>query len=151
MLSLAGGGSFIDNLCAINIVPVAISYEYDPNDYLKAREFLLRRLDPEFKKTQRDDLFAMETGLLQYKGRVHFAIGECINGKLSELSGVTDKFERVKRVCAVIDNAIHSNYRIYTINYIAYDLLNNTDRYAEFYTSSDVASFREYEIGRAHV
>ena len=79
MLALEGGGSTIDNLKSINIVPVSISYEYDPNDYLKATEFLLRRLDPDFKKSQHDDLLSMETGLLQPKGHVHFELGKCID------------------------------------------------------------------------
>ena len=79
MLGLAGGGSLTENLKAINLMPVAISYEYDPNDYLKAREFLLRKRDPEFKKSQRDDLFSMETGLLQQKGHVHLSLTEPMN------------------------------------------------------------------------
>ena len=79
MLALAGDGSIIDNLKQINLCPVSISYEYDPNDYLKAREFLLKSKDPDFKKSQRDDLFSMETGLLQFKGRVHFGIAGKIN------------------------------------------------------------------------
>ena len=91
MLGLAGGKEFTDNLMDINLLPVSISYEYDPNDYLKAREFLLRRNDPEFKKTQRDDLFAMETGLLQPKGRVHFAVGHPINPELAALDESHDK------------------------------------------------------------
>ena len=60
MLALGGEGMFMDRLKEINLMPVAISYEYDPNDYLKAREFLMRRRDPEFKKSQRGDLFSME-------------------------------------------------------------------------------------------
>lgn len=144
MLALRGGGSFIDNLKAINIAPVAISYEYDPNDYLKAREFLLKRLDPEFKKSQRDDLFSMETGLLEYKGRVHFEVCPCINPELDAISPLTDKIEIVKRVCAMIDCAIHSHYHIYPINYIAHDLLHNSSTYSGHYTESDVESFRAY-------
>ncbi|MDE7510460.1 MAG: 1-acyl-sn-glycerol-3-phosphate acyltransferase, partial [Muribaculaceae bacterium] len=74
MLALGGEGSFMEKLKEINLMPVAISYEYDPNDYLKAREFLMRRRNPDFKKSQRDDLFSMETGLLQFKGKVHFQL-----------------------------------------------------------------------------
>ena len=80
MLGLSGGGTLTENLAEINICPAAISYEYDPNDYLKAREYLLRHRDPEFKKSKRDDLFSMETGLMQYKRpcphifcKLHFA------------------------------------------------------------------------------
>ena len=61
MLALGGTGSFMESLKEINLMPVSISYEFDPNDYLKAKEFLMRRRDPNFKKSQRDDLFSMET------------------------------------------------------------------------------------------
>lgn len=79
MLGISGEGDLINNLKEINIVPVSISYEYDPCDYLKAHEFLLKRDNPDFKKSQRDDLHSMEIGLLGFKGRVHFQISPCIN------------------------------------------------------------------------
>lgn len=69
MLALGGQGTFMEKLKEINLMPVAISYEYDPNDYLKAREFLLKRRDPGYKKSQRDDLFSMETGCSSTKAR----------------------------------------------------------------------------------
>ena len=83
MLSLGGPADSKTNLMELNIMPVSISYEYDPNDYLKVREFLLRRRNPDFKKSQRDDLFSMETGILRHKGRVHFHIGCCKIGRAS--------------------------------------------------------------------
>ncbi|MDE6358954.1 MAG: acyltransferase, partial [Duncaniella sp.] len=145
MLALGGDKtSLVERLMELNITPTAISYEYDPNDYLKAREFLARRRDPEFKKSQRDDLFSMETGILQFKGCVHFAIGHNLNSQLSEMLGMTDKVEIVRRVCSLIDKEIHSGYHIYPINYIAYDELNKTDRFSSEYTTTDVDKFDEY-------
>lgn len=145
MLGLGGEkASLVERLMELNITPTAISYEYDPNDYLKAREFLARRRDPEFKKSQRDDLFSMETGILQFKGSVHFAIGHCINPRLAEMLGMTDKVEIVRRVCALIDNEIHSGYHIYPVNYIAYDELNGTGKFSSEYTTEDVTRFDEY-------
>ena len=58
----------------LNIFPVAISYEFDPCDFLKAKEFQQKRDDPDFVKSQRDDLLSMETGILNNKGRVHFTL-----------------------------------------------------------------------------
>ena len=84
MLGISGEGDLINNLKEINIVPVSISYEYDPCDYLKAHEFLLKRDNPDFKKSQRDDLHSMEIGLLGFKGRVHFQISPCINDELDK-------------------------------------------------------------------
>lgn len=144
MLGLAGGGSLIDNIRSLNIVPVAISYEYDPNDYLKAREFLLKRLDPEFKKSQHDDLFAMETGLLQPKGHVHFEIGSCINDSLDLISPDIDKHEMSRTICHLIDCSIHKGYRIYPINYIAYDMLHHSDFFSDRYSPAEKTNFEAY-------
>lgn len=135
MLALAGGGSFFDRLKEINLMPVAISYEYDPNDYLKAREFLLKRRDPDFKKTQRDDLFSMETGLLQFKGKVHFQLTPRINTRLDQLGEFKDSNTSAKYVARLVDQAIHRSYEIFTINYVAYDILHSTDRFQHMYTA----------------
>lgn len=147
MLGIAGDGTITQNIRALNVVPVSISYEYDPNDFLKAREFLLRRLDPEYKKSQRDDLFSMETGLLQYKGRVHFEIGRCINDELDKIDRTADRIEAAKKICSIIDCNIHLGYHIYPVNYIAYDILHNENKpslYHEFYTEEDKAAFETY-------
>lgn len=144
MLGIGGGKDFMDNIKELNLMPVSISYEYDPNDYLKAKEFLMKRNDPDFKKSQRDDLFSMETGLLQNKGRINFEFSPCINDMLSGISHCEDKGESVKRICNIIDDAIHSHYKIYPCNYIAYDKLNGTTAFAVNYNSEDVYSFNKY-------
>lgn len=148
MLALSGEGDFMDKLKEINLMPVAISYEYDPNDYLKAREFLLKRRDPNFKKSQHDDLFSMETGLLQYKGHVHFQLTPRINTRLDEIGNFRDNNIAAKYVGRIIDNAIHRSYEIFPINYVAYDLLNNTGRFALKYTQEDKEKFEEYIAGQ---
>lgn len=143
MLALSGGEDAMENLLELNLMPVAISYEYDPNDYLKVREFLLRRRDPDFRKSQRDDLFSMETGLLSNKGRVHFRLGKCINDDL--LCSHPDSRAAVARAaCNILDRAIHCGYRIFPCNYIAYDELEGTDTYSAEYTDADVDSFNNY-------
>ena len=140
MLGISGEGDLINNLKEINIVPVSISYEYDPCDYLKAHEFLLKRDNPDFKKSQRDDLHSMEIGLLGFKGRVHFQISPCINDELDKLSAIDEKSELLK----VIDKAIHTNYKIYPGNYIAYDILDGQKRFADRYTNKDQTTFANY-------
>ena len=145
MLSLEGGETPLNNLAALNIVPVAISYEYDPNDYLKVREFLLKRRDPEFRKSKRDDLFSMETGLLQQKGRVHFHIGKCINEALkAALPADASRADAVREVCGMVDRSIHCGYRIFPCNYIAYDEIHGTSDYASEYSAADVEAFNAY-------
>lgn len=144
MLALAGDEDIIESLKKINICPVSISYEFDPNDYLKAREFLLKRKDPEFKKSQRDDLFSMETGLLQYKGRIHFDVAGPITDRIDAIDRSLDKTEVIHQVASIIDNCIHSGYKIYPINYIAYDRLSDSTRFADKYTDEDVATIDNY-------
>lgn len=144
MLGLAGGGSVAKNVLEINLMPVSISYEYDPNDYLKAREFLLKRLDPDFKKCQHDDLLSMETGLLGHKGRVHFEFSPCLNAEIERIPASADKIETVKRICALVDSAIHSGYKIFPVNYIAYDLLHGSQEYAANYSVDERMEFVQY-------
>jgi len=134
MLAIAGQGQFIDKLKEINLMPVSISYEYDPNDYLKVREFLMKRRNPDFKKSQRDDLFSMETGLLQFKGKVHLQLTPRINSKLDQIGDFSDNNKAAKHVGCIIDQAIHRSYEIFEINYIAFDLLHNTQRFSRKYT-----------------
>lgn len=143
MMALAGGGDAKHNLLEINLMPVSISYEYDPNDYLKVREYLLRRRDPEFKKCQHDDLLSMETGLVGYKGRVHFHIGKCINDQLAQCPEA-DRNSVIRCACQLIDNTIHNGYYLFPCNYIAYDILEGTTSFVDYYTADDVTRFQEY-------
>lgn len=143
MLTLGSSADSRESLLELNILPVSISYEYDPNDYLKVREFLLRRRDPEFRKSQRDDLFSMETGILGQKGRVHFHLGECINPQLEQMQS-SDRAEVVRNVCAILDRSIHCGYHIYPCNYIAFDKSMGSKDYAAMYTEQDVETFDKY-------
>ena len=145
MLALDGKSENIAaRLLELNITPVAISYEYDPTDYLKASEFLARRRDPDFKKSPNDDLKSMETGLLSYKGHVHYTICPEINEALTPLTESTDKVEIIHTVCRLIDRSIHLGYYIYPINYYAYDRVEGNSRFADKYTAEDAHKFEEY-------
>ncbi len=144
MLALGGEGTFMESLKEINLMPVSISYEFDPNDYLKAKEFLMRRRDPNFKKSQRDDLFSMETGLLQFKGKVHFQLTPRINTKLDQLGDFKDNNTAAKYVGCLVDQAIHRSYEIFTINYVAYDMLHNTNRFSRNYTEEQKRETVDY-------
>lgn len=144
MLAMSGEGPFIERIKEINLMPVSISYEYDPNDYLKAKEFLMRRRDPNFKKSQRDDLFSMETGLLQFKGKVHFQLTPRINTKLDQIGDLGDNNLAAKYVGCLIDQAIHRSYEIFPINYVAFDMLHNTERFKRKYTREQEEEAKEY-------
>lgn len=144
MLCMAGGKDIIGNLKSLNIVPVAISYEFDPCDYLKAQEFQLKRDNLEYHKTQRDDLLNMETGILNNKGRVHFTISQLINDQLDQLDPNMDRNELFTAVASIIDKEIYRHYRFYPNNYVAYDLLSGTRRFSDHYGLKDKKAFEEY-------
>ena len=149
MLSIGGDkDNLLLNLMDLNIVPVAISYEFDPCDFLKAKEFQIKRDDPDFVKCQRDDLLSMETGILNNKGRVHFTITSPINDSLAKLDKDMEKNELVSAIASVIDREIYKNYRFYPCNYVAYDLLNGTRRFQEHYGPKDKKQFEEYLQGQ---
>lgn len=143
MIGLEPGDDIKANLLDARLLPVSISYEFDPNDYLKAREFLLKRRDPRFKKSQRDDLFSMETGLLKFKGRVHMRIGTCINHELEKFAG-TSRLEVVRHTCSLIDRSIHCGYKLFPCNYMAFDAIDGNGRFADRYTDDDRRTFSDY-------
>lgn len=144
MLAMGGEGDLIDRLMEMNIAPLAISYEYDPCDFLKAQECQLKRDIEGYKKTTQDDLISMQTGLFGYKGKVHFQTAPCINDKLEQLDRSLPKQELFSGISACIDRRIHGNYRIYSGNYVAYDWLNNTSEFADHYTSEEKQRFVTY-------
>ena len=143
MLAMGGSGDVVDRLKELNIVPTALSYEYDPCDFLKAKEMQLKRDVEGFKKSQQDDLVNMQTGIFGYKGRVHFQTAACINDELEALRGLP-KTEVFTRVSKLIDRHIHASYRLYPGNYVAYDWLNGESRMADRYTPEEKAKFEAY-------
>jgi len=144
MLDMGGERDVLTNLMSLNIVPIAISYEYDPCDYLKAQEFQLKRDNPVFVKSKRDDLLNMEIGILQNKGRVHFTICNSINPSLQMLPHQTNKNELIANIAWVIDREIYANYRFYPCNYAAYDILFQTNMFANEYEQQDREMFEAY-------
>ena len=136
---LAMGGE----LSELNIVPLTISYEFDPCDYLKAQEFQQKRDNPTFRKSQQDDLDNMKAGILGYKGRVHYHCGTPINRWINDLTGLpyNEYFSKLSRA---IDREIHAHYRLYPCNFIALDELEGNSDNASHYTDADKKFFMKY-------
>lgn len=123
MLTMGGEGSIVDRLKELHIVPTALSYEYDPCDWLKAQEFQTKRDNPNYKKTKQNDLDNMQTGIFGYKGNVRFTTAPCINDWLDSLPADMPKTEIYTRIAQHIDREIHRNYTLYPGNFVAADLL----------------------------
>ena len=140
---LAMGGE----LKELNIVPLTISYEYDPCDYLKAEEMQQKRDNPTFKKSKQDDLDNMKTGILGYKGRVHYHCGIPVNQWIDELEGLPRK-EYYSELAHRMDREIHAGYRIFPGNYVALDMLNGDSSQSENYTAEERQRFEQYLDGQ---
>jgi hypothetical protein len=140
---LAMGGDIKE----LNIVPLTISYEFDPCDYLKAQEFQQKRDKPGFKKSRQDDLDNMRTGIFGYKGRVRYTCAAPINKWIDELSHLP-KTEWFKALAERMDREIYRGYVLYPCNYIALDELEGSQTYANHYTPKDKERFEQYLQGQ---
>ncbi|MGQ1786988.1 1-acyl-sn-glycerol-3-phosphate acyltransferase [Saccharicrinis sp. GN24d3] len=143
MINMSGDGDFERSFKEVQIVPLAISYEYDPCDYLKAHEFLMKRNNPEYTKTQADDLNHMASGIQGRKGRVHFKAGVPLDKELDGLNEL-DKNEQLNKLAEIIDDHIHNNYKLWPGNFIAADAIEGNRNYAHKYTDEDVRVFNDY-------
>ena len=148
MMAMGGEGSIIERLKQLHLVPLSISYEYDPCDFLKAKEYQQKRDVEGWKKGPKDDLVSMQTGIFGYKGHVHYHAAPCIDEYLDTLDPEMPKQELFNTIAAHLDHEIHSHYRLYPGNYVALDLLENTEAHASEYTPEDKARFEKYIAGQ---
>jgi len=141
MLSLAGGDDYRASFKALQMVPMAVSYEFEPCDMLKAEELVHTMQDLPYEK---DDKIGMIRGIRDPKGRVHVNLGKVIEG---ELAGLQDE-KRVngffKNVAELLDQEILKLYKLWPNNYIAYDLLSGDHKFDSFYSSTDKETFLDY-------
>lgn len=148
MMVMGGDGSIIDRLKQLHLVPLAISYEYDPCDYLKAAELQARRDNPCWQKGPMDDVTSMQTGIMGYKGYIHYQCADCIDSYLDTIPADTPKTELFRLIADHIDRQIFAGYRLYPNNYVALDLLHGDSAHADHYTAEDKAQFEAYLKGQ---
>ena len=148
MLAMYSNEDVVDALKVLNIAPTTISYEFDPCDYLKAKEFQQKRDNPEHKKSPLDDLTNMQTGLYGYKGEIHYHIAEVINDKIASIDRSLTKNEKTAAVARIIDETIHKNYRLWPVNYYYYELLTGDKSFADRYTDADKQKLDSYLADR---
>lgn len=148
MLAMGGEGSLTDRLTSLHIVPLAISYEYDPCDFLKAAEFQLKRDIPGWRKSAHDDVVSMQTGIMGYKGRIHYHCAPCIDEWLATLDPSQGKQVMLRQIAEHIDREIHRNYMLFAGNYVALDMLNGKDDHATLYNNKQKEMFLKYLEGQ---
>lgn len=144
MMGMGGEGSLVERLKGLHIVPLAISYEYDPCDFLKAQEFQLKRDIADWKKGPMDDVVSMQTGIMGYKGHIHYDAAPCIDAWLDTLDPDMPKADFFKAVATHIDEEVFRRYRLYPSNYVALDELEGTTAHADRYTAEQKAQFDGY-------
>lgn len=140
MLNYSGGKSAKENLEALNIVPLSISYEYEPCDFLKTKELVLAT-NGEYTKTTEDDMLSMFMGLKMQKGKIHFSIGTPL--ELPQPKDNTTNNDMLAQAVTQIDTHIVSNYKLFPNNYIALDILQNSQKHTEHYSIEQKENFVE--------
>ncbi len=137
MISLSGGKMLKEHFQNLNVVPVAISYEFDPTGLLKTQEFLNKRIDPDFKKSFREDLNNMLLGIRGNKGKVHFNFGKPLKEELEVFDTAKNSKQELELLTNILDRSIHLNYQLNPVNYVAYDLLHASSDYSSKYTAEE--------------
>lgn len=141
MLAMAAEGDILDYLKSLHIVPMAISYQWDATDALKLRELLARAKGLKYVKAPGEDLHSIITGIAGRKGRIHIAVGKPLEEELDALRPMGNATKQFRAVCSLVDTAIHRLYKLFPTNYVAYDMLYDTERYAANYSSVEKEEF----------
>jgi hypothetical protein len=143
MLSISGPRDFTRNFSELNLLPISISYEYEPCDYLKVRElYLSKRIT--YMKSKDEDLQSIITGVTQIKGNIHLAISDPISIEELENIDLLRNNQKFDALAKKIDSRIITNYKLWNNNYIAFDILSGLDQYKHLYTADEKSRFLEY-------
>lgn len=146
MLTISAKNDLKNSFIELNISPICVSYEYDSCDYLKAMEFQQKRDNPEFKKSENDDVKSMQIGITGYKGRMIYEVCQPINKEIDQyIKSDDDRNTILKKIAELIDQKIHLSYHLFPCNYIALDNLNNDSKYlGTNYSQEDKIQFEKY-------
>jgi 1-acyl-sn-glycerol-3-phosphate acyltransferase len=147
MLNISGNNNFAESFKQLKIVPLTISYEYEPCDALKVQELHLSSLHTKYKKAPGEDLNSILTGIKQPKGRIHLAVGKPIIDELDEINKLDNENEKIKQLTALIDYQIYKDYNLLPVNYIAMDLLESGGEFKRYYTEEEKNNFVAYING----
>ena len=143
MFDMSGTKDFTQNFKELNIIPISISYEYEPCDILKAREILISRTQ-KYVKTETEDLESIIQGIMQKKGNVHIHFGKPLTDAEIEEASLCDKNDRYQSIRHAMDVRIIDGYKLWKTNYMAYDIVNGGSKYAKEYTPEELSAFKGY-------
>jgi 1-acyl-sn-glycerol-3-phosphate acyltransferase len=138
----ANGIDLMDYFKKINVVPVSISYEYDPTDVLKIPQLVAEANNQIYIKEKNEDFMTLLSGVMGQKKRIHMHIGDVLNTEIDKIKEEFDKpNKQILALAQVVDDSILSNYKLWPTNYIAYDILNNSKGYSHLYTEDEKSLF----------
>ena len=146
VLKMLGMGSDEKNLMdyfkKVKIVPVSISYEYDPTDALKMPQLMAEANNEVYVKEKNEDFMTILSGALGQKRRIHIHVGRVLDTEIDAIKADNDSSNKqVVALAQVIDDAILGNYQLWPTNFIAYDIVHKTDRYAHLYSENEKSLF----------
>lgn len=139
------------SLKKLNIVPVTISYEFEPCDRMKAREVVLTKQNKIYIKEHNEDYRSITTGIFSYKGRVHLEFGEPIDKFFNEDMHFASGNEQFQYIANLIDEQMYRNYKLFPNNYIAYDIRQNSNQFADKYTETEKRDFVKHLNRQANI
>ena len=139
MMCLSRKGDVREYLDSLHLVPMAISYQWDPNDVLKLPALLAARKGEKYVKAPGEDFESIMTGVRGYKGAIHIAVGERLD--LSHITEKSNANAMFKEVARYMDKEIHRMYFLHDTNYVAYDILNDSEAHKEHYTPQLISQF----------
>ena len=149
MLDMSGDKDFQQNFEELNIIPMSISYEIEPCDILKAREIVISKTQ-KYVKAKGEDLNSIMVGIMQQKGNIHLNIGKPLTSEEIAAAALCDKNDRYQLIRHAVDVRVIQGYKLWDNNYIAYDILNDTDKYSGNYTQEDkdkFVAYMEHQLG----
>jgi hypothetical protein len=143
MLDMSGGEDFQKNFEELNIIPMSISYEYEPCDIFKAREIVISRTQ-KYVKAEGEDNNSIVTGVMQFKGDIHLHVCTPLSKEEIAEAAACDKNERYQVIRRAINRRIIDGYKLFKNNYVAYDMVHGSAKYADMYEQADVEKFAAY-------
>jgi hypothetical protein len=143
MLAMASDEeNLMDYFKKIQIVPVSISYEYDPTDALKMPQLLAEARQEIYIKEKNEDFINLMGGVMGQKRRIHIHVGDILDQKLDVIKSQLDNSNKqIQALAEVLDESILSGYKLWPTNYIAYDIVNQTSSYSHLYTENEKSLF----------
>ncbi|MFV5700408.1 1-acyl-sn-glycerol-3-phosphate acyltransferase [Flavobacterium sp. XS2P12] len=134
--------NLMDYFKKLKIVPVSISYEYDPTDALKMPQLMAEANNEVYIKEKNEDFMTILSGALGQKKKIHIHVGKVLDTEIDGIIAENDNSNKqIVALAQVIDDAILSNYKLWPTNYIAYDIVNKVNTYSHLYTENEKSLF----------